>query len=82
MFLASGALPPKPPARGGLRKALPPPLDSPRQRLITGGVAAPFKVQGSNAVIQSKQDNQAPHPTISHLETDCSNSTAASFARK
>ena len=44
-----------------------------------GGVASPFKVQRSNVVIQSKQDNQAPHPTISHLETDCSNSTAASF---
>ena len=44
-----------------------------------GGVAAPFKVQGSNAVIQSKQDNQAPHPTISHFETDCINSTTTSF---
>ena len=50
------------------------------QRLITGGVAAPFKVQGSNVVIQSKQDNQAPHPTISHLETDYRNSTATSFS--
>ena len=29
-----------------------------------GGVASPFKVQGSNGVIQSKQDNQAPHPTL------------------
>jgi len=47
-----------------------------------GGVAAPFKVWGSNAVIQNKQDNQAPHPTISQLETNCSNSTAASFAGK
>ena len=59
-----GGAAPENPTRGGLQKALLPPLDPPWQRLIMGGVATPFKVQGSNVVIQSKQDNQAPHPTI------------------
>ena len=29
--------------------------------------------------VSNIEDNQAPHPTISHLETDCSNSTTAPF---
>jgi len=35
---------------------------------------------GSNAAKHlNKEDNQAPHPTISHLDTDYGNSIAASF---
>jgi len=48
-----------------------------------GGVAAPIFELGSNvAVLLNIEDNQAPHPTISHLETDCRNSTATPFAGK
>ena len=48
MFLASGALPPP---------WTPQATFNYRQRCW------PINVQGSNAMIQNKQDNQAPHPT-------------------
>ena len=46
MFLASGALPPKPSTRGGLHKVAAAPPGPPRQHLIMSGIAAPLRYRG------------------------------------
>jgi len=67
LFLALGAFPPNP-GRGD---------KSPSR----GGLyILPMVYIHLKQIPMNKQDNQAPHPTISHLETNDSNSTAALFA--
>ena len=66
------------PLLGGLKKIVVLPLE------VKKWVALPTHYDlRSNAVIPpNKEDNQAPHPTISHFETDSNNSVAASFTRE
>ena len=77
--LSFGGAAPETPRQGGAPKSrCRPPWTPHGSDYFMGGVAASFwtGVQCGGTI----EDNQAPHPTISHLETDCSNSTAAPFA--
>ena len=74
-----GLLAPEPPSRGG--SAPPNPRGGDRSSPHPTAWRGVQKLPG--VYIQLKQrplNNHAPHTTISHLENDCSNSIAASFA--
>jgi hypothetical protein len=84
---AGGPLAPRPPSRGGWTPQTPqrgyPPSALPRMEECTyfWGVNTSWGIDTAESKGPLHQeDNQAPQPTISHLETDLNNSTAAIYA--
>jgi len=79
LFLALGALPPIPPPSGGFERSQPPPWALPIVNIIWATLPSHYEMGSSVGIPLNTKDNLVPHPTISHLETDYINSTAASF---